>query len=134
MREERSSRRGGLLIWPHPRLLFPSKIQNRQFSLFLGFKLLVLKFLLSHGDLCSPRNYFEKTWWVLTKFTIVARLPFQQTSTAQTVSQTSCQTVQHERNEKNMVLAPTVFLRTQNFIQKGEFKVKSRRQPTKPRC
>lgn len=41
--------------------------------------------------------------------------------------------MQNKLNEKNIIFAPTVFLRIPNFIQKGEFKVKSRRQPSKPR-
>ena len=53
----------------------------------------------------------------------MARPSFQQIPTAHTTCQTSCQTMQDERNEKDMALAPTVFLRTSNFSQKGKFKV-----------
>lgn len=53
----------------------------------------------------------------------MARPSFQQTPTAQAMCQTSCQTMQGERNEKDLALVPTVFLRTPNFSQKGKFKV-----------
>ena len=53
----------------------------------------------------------------------MARPLFQQSPFAQTTCQTSCQMMQDERNEKDMALAPTVFLRTPNFSQKGKLKV-----------